>query len=136
MSFNPSKCNVMHVTKKKPIMHTYMLKGEPLVVVELGVSISKDEVSKVSAKANRTLGFVKRNISEVYAERQRQQRPDHELVARCSNGLALSHRTCGAPASSYKPHTTRLCSTENARQQQTLPENRLLPVAVEVVMPL
>ena len=44
MSSNPSKCNVMHVTKKKtrPILHTYMLKGEPLAVVDtathLGVS--------------------------------------------------------------------------------------------------
>ena len=28
MSFNPSKCNIMHVTKMS-ILHTYMLKGEP-----------------------------------------------------------------------------------------------------------
>ena len=46
MSFNPSKGIVMQVTKNKPILHTYMLKGEPLGVVEtatyLGVSNSKD----------------------------------------------------------------------------------------------
>ena len=57
MSFNPSKCNVILVTKKKkPIQHTYMLKGKPLAVIDtatyLGVSIFKDlgwqnQVSKV-----------------------------------------------------------------------------------------
>ena len=72
MSFNPSKCNIMHVSRKRsPLNHIYHLKGEPLGVVEhagyLGVSIGKDlswhnHISKVCAKANRTLGFIKRNI--------------------------------------------------------------------------
>ena len=75
MSFNPSKCNVIHVTKKKkPILHTYMLKGETLAVVDtatyLGVSISKDlrwqsQVSKVSSKANRTLSFIVTSVPSI-----------------------------------------------------------------------
>ena len=44
------------------------------------------------------------HISEVCAERQLQQKPEPELVARRSNCIALPHTTCRAPVSSYKPH--------------------------------
>ena len=73
MSFNPSKCNIIHATrKKKPTFNTYYLKGTPLEAVEsatyLGINIASDiswhaHVSKVAAKGNRTLGFIKRNIT-------------------------------------------------------------------------
>ena len=72
MSFNPTKCHILHVTrKKKPIFHTYSLKGTPLESVDaatyLGIIISNDlswhkQSSKVAAKGNRMLGFLKRNI--------------------------------------------------------------------------
>ena len=72
MSFNPSKCHVMHMTRKiKPILKDYTLKGETLKTVEsatyLGIELSSDlswhkHITKVCNKANRTLGFVKRNI--------------------------------------------------------------------------
>ena len=72
MSFNPSKCHVMHMTrKKKPILKDYTLKGETLETVEsatyLGIELSSDlswnkHITKTCNKANRTLGFVKRNI--------------------------------------------------------------------------
>ena len=61
MSFNPGKCNVMHVSKKKkPILHTYMRKSAPLTVVNKDLGW-QSQVSKVSSKVNRTLGFVKRS---------------------------------------------------------------------------
>ncbi len=72
MRFNPSKCHVLQVTRKKnPLHHVYTLKGIPLENVPeatyLGVDISNKlswhkHTSKVAAKGNRALGFVKRNI--------------------------------------------------------------------------
>ena len=73
MSFNPSKCHIIHISRKKnPIKTTYRLKGKNLEAVDsatyLGVEISSDlswkkHISKVTAKGNRTLGFIKRNIT-------------------------------------------------------------------------
>ena len=72
MSFNPSKCHVMHMTRKRnPILDDYTLKGETLETVEsatyLGIELSSDlswnkHIKKISMKGNRALGFVKRNI--------------------------------------------------------------------------
>ena len=73
MSFNPSKCNILHVSRKKhpPHHHPYSLKGTVLEEVTdatyLGVQISSDlswhkQCNKAAAKGNRTLGFIKRNI--------------------------------------------------------------------------
>ena len=72
MSFHPEKCEVIHITtKKKPIIHKYMLHGHTLFSVPqikyLGVNISQDlkwnsHINSVSSKANQTLGFLKRNL--------------------------------------------------------------------------
>ena len=72
MSFNPSKCNTMSISRKpSPTKHPYSLKGVVLESVDvapyLGVNISSDlswhsQVKKVAAKANRSLGFIKRNL--------------------------------------------------------------------------
>ena len=72
MSFNPSKCSVVHMSKKKsPLNFTYTLKNETLVTSSsasyLGISISRDlswtdHISKVVAKANKSLGFLRRNV--------------------------------------------------------------------------
>ena len=47
MSFNPSKCNVIHVSrKKKPLLHTYHIKDTDLEAIDiatyLGVEVSKE----------------------------------------------------------------------------------------------
>jgi hypothetical protein len=72
MSFNPTKCNTINITrKKKPLTTTYNLKDEALENVKvasyLGVQISADlswhnQVAKVAAKGNKSLGFIRRNI--------------------------------------------------------------------------
>ena len=72
MEFNPSKCQVIHVTKRKtPIPSQYYLHEVLLESVSsakyLGVDISADlswdaHVSRVSNKANQTLGFLRRNL--------------------------------------------------------------------------
>ena len=72
MSFNPTKCNIIHLSRKKaPILRTYHIKGTNLEAVEsatyLGISIAKDiswnrQVSRVAAKGHLMLGFVRWNV--------------------------------------------------------------------------
>ena len=72
MEFNTSKCQVLHITRLKHPKNTqYSLHGQVLEATDtakyLGVSITKDlswsdHISSITAKANRTLGFVKRNV--------------------------------------------------------------------------
>ena len=72
MEFNPSKCQVLHITRSKhPLNTQYSLHGQVLEATDtakyLGVSIARDlnwndNISSITAKANRTLGFVKRNV--------------------------------------------------------------------------
>ena len=66
MSFNPSKCNTINITRKDDhIVTVYTLKDEPLENVKvtsyLGVQISRDvswhsHVAKITAKGNKSLG--------------------------------------------------------------------------------
>ena len=72
MGFNPSKCQVVHVTgSKKPVKRDYTLHGQVLESVTsaryLGVDISgslswNPHVDRITGHANRTLSFVRRNI--------------------------------------------------------------------------
>ena len=72
MAFNAQKCYVLHIThSKSPIKSTYSLNNTILQEVPsytyLGVDISNDltwnsHVDRISAKANRTLGFLRRNL--------------------------------------------------------------------------
>ena len=66
MRFQPVKCNMMQLTRKriKKIHASYTLEGTDLENVE---SITSDlrwniHVSNVCTKANRTLGFLRRNL--------------------------------------------------------------------------
>ena len=73
MRFQPVKCNMMQITRKqiKKIHASYTLEGTVLENVEsikyLGVTITNDlrwniHVSNIFIKANRTLGFPRRNL--------------------------------------------------------------------------
>ena len=72
MEFNPSKCQVVHVTgSRKTVKTDYVLHGQVLESVPcaryLGVDISSgltwnSHIDRVTANANRTLGFIRRNI--------------------------------------------------------------------------
>ena len=73
MSFNVKKCAILSITRKRsPLIHTYTLREECLNRVKkhdyLGVTVSddlnwNDHCSKVSAKASRTLGLLRRTLS-------------------------------------------------------------------------
>ena len=73
MRFQPVKCNMMQLTRKRinKIHASYTLEGTDLENVEsikyLGVTITSDlrwntHVSNGCTKANRTLGFLRRNL--------------------------------------------------------------------------
>ena len=74
MRFQPVKCNIMQITRKriKKINVSNSLEGTVLENVEtikyLGVTITNDlkwniHVSNICTKANRTLGFLRRNLA-------------------------------------------------------------------------
>ena len=72
MRFQPVKCNMMQLTKKhNKIQASYTLEGTVLENVDsikyLGVTITSDlkwnsHIRNVCSKANRTLGFLRRNL--------------------------------------------------------------------------
>ena len=72
MEFNPSKCQVVHVSgSKRPVKRDYILHGQVLESVTcakyLGVDISgsltwNSHIDRIASTANRTLGFIRRNI--------------------------------------------------------------------------
>jgi hypothetical protein len=76
MEFNPSKCQVLHVTRNKNvIMQKYYLHGQVLDSVSdakyLGLDLSSDlkyntHISRITSNANRTLGYIKRNVTTTH----------------------------------------------------------------------
>ena len=72
MEFNPSKCHVIRVTTARtPLDTQYLLHGRVLEEVSsaryLGMDISSNlswntHVDRVATNANRSLGFIRRNI--------------------------------------------------------------------------
>ena len=72
MNFNPDKCELLRITRKRTVIEQqYTLHGQVIKEVNtakyLGVHISGDlkwnhHIGKITSKANRTLGFVKRNL--------------------------------------------------------------------------
>ena len=72
MSFNPSKCNSINITRKhKKITHSYSLHNQTLDNVKsttyLGVELASDltwsnHINKPCAKGNKQLAFLRRNL--------------------------------------------------------------------------
>ena len=72
MQFNPSKCQVIHITRSRsPLPTKYTLHGETLEEVAsaryLGVDIANDlswktHISRITNTANKSLGFLRRNL--------------------------------------------------------------------------
>ena len=73
MEFHPKKCEVVSITRKRsPIIFPYTLHGHQLehvpVIKYLGMSIANDfrwdhHINNLITKANRTLGFLRRNLN-------------------------------------------------------------------------
>ena len=98
MSFNPKKCSLLRVTKKRKIIqHTYSMMGIDLDQTDhspyLGVEISsnlewKHHIKSVTGKAKKTLHFLQRNLYSCPPEVRKQAyvslvRPTLEYAASC-----------------------------------------------------
>ena len=103
MRFNPSKCNTVHMLpgKKLEVQSSYSLHGQSLEAVPsakyLGVTISNDltrgkHIETVTAKGNRTLGFLRRNMRDC----------SHEV--RCATYTALVRPTLEYASTVWDPH--------------------------------
>ncbi|KAK7093701.1 uncharacterized protein [Littorina saxatilis] len=72
MQFHPAKCNTLPVTRsRRPLQPSYQLHGHTLETVKavkyLGVTIQSDlcwddHINNIVSKANKTLGFLRRNL--------------------------------------------------------------------------
>ena len=72
MEFNPSKCQVVHITRsRRPINTSYSMHGQVLDSVDsaryLGVDITSDlnftqHINRTTSNASKSLGYLKRNI--------------------------------------------------------------------------
>ena len=72
IKFHPQKCQTIHISRNRnPIANKYLLHGHTLESVTsakyLGVTINSDlkwnnHIGNITSKANRTLGFLKRNF--------------------------------------------------------------------------
>ena len=77
MEFNPSKCQVLHITRSRnPIRYNYTMHGQILESVEnaryLGVDISSDlgfshHINRITSNAQKNLGFLERNIKTTHS---------------------------------------------------------------------
>ena len=88
MRYNPDNCHVLRLSRKKEsTKHQYTLKGHvfdtPDSSTYLGIDINSkltwdQHINKISAKANRTLRFVKRNVQTT--SRATKEKAHTELV--------------------------------------------------------
>ena len=72
MEFNPSKCQVVHITRsRQPINTTFSMHGQVLDSVDsaqyLGLGITSDlsfaqHINHTTANASKSFGYLKRNI--------------------------------------------------------------------------
>ena len=70
MEFNPSKCQVVHITRsKRPIQTSYSMHGQVLEAVNsaryLGVDIASDlkltqHINRITANASKSLCYLKK----------------------------------------------------------------------------
>jgi hypothetical protein len=105
MSFNPSKCEVIRITRKRnPVNATYSIHGHNLAIVKggkyLGVTISDNmswnaHVDATAKKANNSLSFLRRNLT----------RCPQDIKAQCYESLVRPILEYASAA--WDPYTTK-----------------------------
>ncbi|CAH1259103.1 VWDE [Branchiostoma lanceolatum] len=116
MSFNPSKCHILHITRKKhPILTQYSLSGEALTGVKshpyLGVQLSDDlrwdtHINYATSKTGRVLGVIRRNLTHCPSR----------VKATCYKALVRSHLEYSATV--WDPYTTKGIQAVEAVQRR------------------
>jgi len=107
MSFNPSKCQLLHITKKRStVQHDYTLHGHVLEQVPtakyLGLNLHEQlswnfHTDVTAKKANRTRAFIARNIHSC----------PKKVKAACYTTLVRPMREYATTAGA--PHTVQNC---------------------------
>ena len=92
MTFNASKCYVLRITNKnKPVIHKYTMHGQilenvaqnPYLGVQLTNTLKWDiHINNIVAKANKSLGFLRRNISKFPEEIKKRASSDSKTKRR------------------------------------------------------
>ncbi|CAH1242183.1 Hypp6491 [Branchiostoma lanceolatum] len=112
MSFNPSKCHILYITRKKhPILTQYSLSGEALTGVKshpyLGVQLSDDtHINYATSKAGRVLGVIRRNLTHCPSR----------VKATCYKALVRPYLEYSANV--WDPYTTKGIQTVEAVQRR------------------
>ncbi|CAH1247588.1 Hypp7951 [Branchiostoma lanceolatum] len=116
MSFNPSKCHILHITRKKhPTLTQYSLCGEALTGVKshpyLGVQLSDDlrwdtHINHATSKAGRVLGVIRRNLTHCPSR----------VKATCYKALVRPHLEYSAIV--WDPYTTKGIQAVEAVQRR------------------
>ena len=106
MITNTKKCKIMHITRKKsPLVGEYFIEGQPLESVnvhkDLGLFTASDlswnqHIDKITAKANRVLGLVKRTCGDL-------KDIDTKKTLYCGLVRPLLEYSC----ETWNPHTKR-----------------------------
>ena len=102
MQFNPSKCQVIHITRShSPLPTKYTLHGETLEAVAsaryLGVDIAnvlswKTHISRITNTANKSLGFLRRNLRT-----QKTSLRENAYKAHCQTPAGVCCSSMGPP---------------------------------------
>ena len=128
MRFQPVKCNIIQLTRKriKKIHASYTLEGTNFENVEsikyFGVTITSDlrwntHVSNVCIKANRTLGFLRRNLYSCQTQEVKKAaykglvRPVLDWGARWLSGRVSDSRARGPGFETYRRRVVSLSKT-------------------------
>ncbi|KAI8493409.1 DTW domain-containing protein 2 [Branchiostoma belcheri] len=116
MSFNPSKCHILHITRKRhPILTQYTLCNEILTSVKshpyLGVHLSDDlrwdtHIKHTTSKAGRVLGVIRRNLTHCPSR----------VKATCYKALVRPHLEYSATV--WDPHTIKGIQAVEAVQRR------------------
>ena len=120
MQFNPSKCQVLQITKKaKPLNTKYILHNVELESVPaakyIGVTIADDlswskHIDITTKKANQTFGFLKRNIR---VHNKDLKSVAYKTLVRVSNGAKIRNRY------NQVPHLTQDTNGKVTNSQKT-----------------
>ncbi|KAI8486093.1 hypothetical protein Bbelb_361930 [Branchiostoma belcheri] len=116
MSFNPFKCHILHITRKRhPILTQYTLCNEILTSVKshpyLGVHLSDDlrwdtHIKHTTSKAGRVLGVIRRNLTHCPSR----------VKATCYKALVRPHLEYSATV--WDPHTIKGIQAVEAVQRR------------------
>ena len=113
MAFNPDKCEVIRITKKKKtIISDYKLHAKTLQTTRnakyLGLNISDDlswskHINQITVKGNNTLNFIKRNIQTFNNKKKKKKKKKKTAYKTCQTPFRILIISLGSLAEEIHP---------------------------------